>query len=743
MLYQDELLQLFRETDSRPMRVNELMGVLQLPRGDRSALRRSLARLVEKGLIVKSKGRRYSLRRSSRTVTGRLEVNPRGFGFISPERSPDGLSGDIYVAAGDMNAAVQGDRVVARLQDRDGTGRARGIVLRIVERSVSRIVGRLALSATGRAFVTPFDRRFTADIAIEGPVETDVKHGEMVEVELKQLRALQESPTGKVVEVLGNEDAAGVDTTIVLRMHGISEEMDSNAMEEAFRLGSEVKEEDFEGRSDFRTLDTLTIDGDDARDFDDAISLGRTPSGNNWLGVHIADVAHYVAELGPLDRMAYERGTSVYFPDRAVHMFPAGLATGLCSLKPNQDRLVQTCFMEIDDGGNVVRFEFHDGVIHSDARMTYQDVNSILNDRDTEVLTRHLRFVPMLKRMEELFRTLHGRRHRRGAIEFELPQAEFRMNESGGIDAIAPSVRNTAHRIVEEFMLAANETVASYLENRKAPGLFRNHARPELLSVSEFESFINTLGHSLMVSPESAEPVHFQRLIERLKGTPEERPISLLMLRSMQQARYESKNSGHFGLASDSYTHFTSPIRRYPDLVVHRCLRRARQETAMGKQGGHDELAGIARHASSRERRAEEAERELIEWKKVRFMTSKVGEEFTGYVTGVAQFGLFVELVEHFVEGLVHIESMVDDYYHFVEKQYQLHGENSGKIYRLGDNVRVQLVRVDREYRRMELGLVEMFEHAKTTKNGPSMFARRRRKRRRVQASSTSGRRQQ
>jgi len=734
-LYLDELLQLFRKNSSQPMTVNALMQKLELPGSDRSALRRSLSRLVEKGLLVKSKGRRYSLRGRTRTVTGRLEVNPRGFGFISPEQFGDGLSGDIYVAATDMNSAVHGDRVVVRVQQRDGTGRVRGVVLRIMERSVSRIVGRLGLTGSGRAFVTPFDRRFTMDIAVDDLGETDVEQGEMVEVELARLKTLMGSMTGRVVEVIGNEDAPGVDATIILRKHGISEETDPAAMEEAKRLGTAVKEKDLEGRTDFRALDTLTIDGDDARDFDDALTLKQLPNGNCSLGVHIADVAHYVMENGPLDRMAYERGTSVYFPDRAVHMFPSGLATGLCSLKPNQDRLVQTCLMEIDNDGNVVRFEFHDGIIHSDARMTYQDVNLILNDRDTKATSRYSRFVPMLKGMKGLFSTLHAHRHRRGAIEFDLPQAEFRTNESGEIEAITPSVRDIAHRIVEEFMLIANETVARYLVTEGVPGLFRVHERPDSLAVSEFEGFINTLGHSLMVSPESAEPIHFQRLIERLKGTAEERPVSLLILRSMQQARYETINCGHFGLASSNYTHFTSPIRRYPDLVVHRCLRAARQATAIGRQGSHEELVGIARHTSSRERRAEEAERELVEWKKVRFMAGKVGEEFTGYVTGVAQFGLFVELCEHFVEGLVHIDSMVDDYYRFVEKQYMLHGQNTGKVYRLGDSVRVQLVRVDREHRRMELGLVEILEHARRSKNGRSSGARHWRRNRQGQAS--------
>ena len=402
----------------------------------------------------------------------------------------------------------------------------------------------------------------------------------------------------------------------------------------------------------------------------------------------------------------------MYFPERAVHMFPAELATGLCSLNAHVDRLVQSCLMEVDRRGNVVRYEMHDGVINSDARMTYADVNAILTDHDPETMSRHAELVPMFALMHELFETLNARRRRRGSIDFDLPETEVVLSELGEIEAIIPSERNVAHRLIEEFMLLANETVATHLVAHGTPALHRVHEAPDIKKVEDFEAFITTLGYSLAALGHTLRPKHFQKLIERMRGTPEERPIAALMLRTMQKARYDAASLGHFGLAAEHYTHFTSPIRRYPDLVVHRMLRESRQGalTDARREELDDELPEVARHTSAMERRADEAERELLQWKKVRFMADKVGDEYHGYITGVAAFGLFVELIEHFVEGLVHISSMADDYYRFVEQQHVLRGENTKRVYRLGDKVLVQVVRVDMDRRQVDLGLVEILE---------------------------------
>jgi ribonuclease R len=479
-----------------------------------------------------------------------------------------------------------------------------------------------------------------------------------------------------------------------------------------------VKEKDIRGRTDFRTTTTVTIDGEHARDFDDAITIEKLPNGHYWLGVHIADVSHYVPEGSALDEEAYDRGTSVYFPERAVHMFPSELATGLCSLNPRVDRLVQSCLMEIDRRGEVVRYEMHDGVIHSDARMTYTDVNAILTDRDRATMAKYASLVPMFETMRELFEILNQRRKRRGSIDFDLKEPEIILDDEGMVEEITALERNVAHRIIEEFMLAANETVARHLDENNVPTLYRIHEDPDPLKVEQFEEFISTLGYSLGAPSNAVKPRHFQRLVEKIHGKPEEKPIAFLMLRTMQKARYDAQNTGHFGLAFSNYCHFTSPIRRYPDLVVHRSLRESRQGMPEDRREElTEELPDMGRHTSERERRASDAERELVQWKKVRFMADKVGDEFEGYITGVTAFGLYIELIEHFVEGMVHVSTMADDYYRFVERAHILRGENTGRVYRLGDKVHVQVIKVDMERRQVDLGLVEILDKVRAAEH--------------------------
>jgi ribonuclease R len=537
----------------------------------------------------------------------------------------------------------------------------------------------------------------------------------MVVVEITRWPSAARAPAGRIVEVLGRITDPGVDTRIIIRKFRIPDQHSEEAVAEAVRLGGSVKERDIRGRMDFRGVTTVTIDGEHARDFDDAITIERLPNGHYWLGVHIADVSHYVRDGSALDEEAYERGTSVYFTERAVHMFPAELATGLCSLNPHVDRLVQSCLMEVDGRGTVVRYEIHDGVINSDARMTYTAVNAILTERDPDVTRRYHLLVPQFELMRELFELLNQRRRRRGSIDFDLPEAEVILSEIGEIEAIVASERNIAHRIIEEFMLLANETVAGHLERQRMPALHRIHEAPDAKKVEEFDAFIATLGYGLAARGRALTPKHFQKLIDQIRGKPEERPIAALMLRTMQKARYDAASLGHFGLAAEHYTHFTSPIRRYPDLVVHRVLRESKKGAlaAARRDELEEELPETARHASEMERRADDAERELLQWKKVWFMADKLGEEYQGFVTGVAAFGLFVELVEHYVEGLVHVSSMADDYYRFVEQEHALHGEHTRKSYRLGDRVRVRVARVDMERRQIDFGLVDGLEQAR------------------------------
>jgi ribonuclease R len=711
MLSRDDVLRQIQAKVQHPATARDLAHILEIPRDERQSFKRQLKALVADGALLQIRGNRFGVAGKMDVVVGRLQTNPRGFGFVVPEQTDGDKREDVFINASNLLEAMHGDRVVARIERRSEKG-AEGRIIRILQRSQETIVGRFETDEAGLGYVVPFDRRVLTDVHIPTGQASSAEPGEMVLVEITRWPTATRGPIGRVAEVLGRIDEPGVDTQIIIRKHGIPDAHSEESVEEARRLGTAVKERDIRGRTDFRGVTTVTIDGEHARDFDDAITIERLKNGNYWLGVHIADVSHYVKEGSALDEEAYERGTSVYFPERAVHMFPSELATGLCSLNPHVDRMVQSCLMEVDRRGTVVRYEMHDGVINSDARMTYTAVNAILTERDAGAIAQYRELVPMFEQMHELFEILHARRRRRGSIDFDLPETEVILSEFGEIEAIVPSERNVAHRLIEEFMLLANETVAAHLVAHDTPALHRVHEPPDIKKVEDFEEFITTLGYSLASRGQTVQPKHFQKLIDRMRGTPEERPIAALMLRTMQKAKYDASPLGHFGLAAEHYTHFTSPIRRYPDLVVHRMLRESRQGpmTEARREELEDELPEAGRHTSEMERRADDAERELLQWKKVRFMADKVGDEYEGYITGVAAYGLFIELIEHFVEGLVHISSMADDYYRFIEQQHVLRGENTKKVYRLGDRVLVQVVRVDMERRQVDLGLVEILE---------------------------------
>lgn len=720
----EHVLDAIRQRVDHPSTVRELMQRLRLPREQRTTLRRRLRALVEAGELIRVRGNRYGVPERMQLVTGHVHVHPRGFGFVTAEQPVEKLEGDLFIAGANLNQAMHGDRVVARIEHRKDAGRAEGRIIRILGRASDSLVGRFEIDESGLGYVVPFDRRMVMDVHVPRGAAGVAKAGEMVVVEITRWPSATRGPVGRVTDVLGDIDRPGVDTDLIIRKHGIPDAHAADAVAEAEAAGTEVSLRDIRGRQDFREWFTVTIDGESARDFDDAVTVEQLPNGNLWLGVHIADVSHYVREGGPLDTAAFERSTSVYFPDRALHMFPEALATGLCSLNPHVDRLVQSCLMEIDTNGDVCRYELHDGVIHSDARLTYAEVNVILNpptmgsqDTPASLPTHPSWLVSMLALLRETFERLHERRRRRGSIDFDLPAAEFLLDDGGRVEAIVMAERNVAHRLIEEFMLVANETVATHLEERGVATLFRVHESPDPKKIEEFEDFVTSLGYSLG-KIDDATPSQFQELLVRLRGKPEERAVAFLMLRTMQQARYDASNLGHFGLATASYAHFTSPIRRYPDLVVHRAVKQSRRGSGRRRRVVRmpettRAIDAMAVHTSQMERRAEAAEREIVQWKKVRFMADKVGEEFTGWVTGVTAFGLFVELVEQFVEGLVHISTMADDYYLFVERQHELRGENLGSVYKLGDRVRVQLVRVDREHRQLELALTKVLERVR------------------------------
>jgi ribonuclease R len=718
---EQEILRLMRERVDHPATAKELLRLLRIPREERATFKRRLRALVASGALVEIRGNRFGLSDKMNLVVGRVSTNPRGFAFVEPESAADAPS-SIFVPGNNLNQAMHGDRVVVRVEHGRDADRAEGRIVRVLSRGSERVVGRYDVDDTGRGFVVPFDRRLLIDMHVPAGETMGAAAGEMVTAEVTRWPTATRPALGRIVEILGPLDAPGVDTQVIIRKYNLPDAHGEDAVAEARRLGHAVRERDVKGRTDFRSWQTVTIDGEHARDFDDAISIDRLPNGNFWLGVHIADVSHYVEEDSALDAEAYERGTSVYFPERAVHMFPAELATGLCSLNPHVDRLVQSCLMEVDRRtGAVLRYEMHDGVIHSDARMTYTDVNAILTERDPVAMARYEAFVPAFERMHELFEILHNRRRRRGSIDFDLSESEILLDDEGQVEAVVASERNVAHRIIEEFMLLANETVAAHLEKAAMPTLYRIHETPDPLKVQTFEAFISTLGYSLPSEGGVLHPGDFQRLVERIRGTPEEKPIAFLLLRTMQKARYDPSNAGHFGLAADAYAHFTSPIRRYPDLVVHRTLRASRGPVdAEHREELAEDLPEMARHTSERERRANDAERELVQWKKVRFMADKVGDEFEGYVTGVSAYGLYLELIEHFVEGMVHVSTMADDYYRFIENAHVLRGEKNGRVYRLGDRLKVQVIRVDLERRQIDLGVSEILEAVRVSEGGRS-----------------------
>jgi len=694
----------------KPVSVREVVRRLGLAGEDRRALKTVLRRLIEEGSVVKIRGTRIGLPSRMNLVVGRLSCNPGGFGFVVPERTGTGGS-DVYVSAVNMKEALHGDRVVARVERVTAKG-PEGRIIRVLERSLQRLVGRYEDDGRFGGHVIPFDRRVLHELFIPPEFSAGAAPGQMVSAEITRPPTATRNPSGRVLEVLGRLEEPGVDLKVVMSKYGLPDSFPAEVEAEAERVPREVRAKEVEGRTDFRSWPTVTVDPETARDHDDAISLERLPNGHWRLGVHIADVAHYVPEGSPLDQEAYLRGTSVYFPDRVVPMLPEHLSSHICSLVEGEDRLTQSAVLELDGRGKVRKAEFHDGVIRSDARMSYQQVQAIVGG-DASLRERFAPLVRQLEHMDELAKLMRKRRYERGSLDFDLPEPKLVLGASGEMTGIVATERLDSMRVIEEFMLAANEAVAGRLHRAGAGALYRIHERPDPERVEEFTELAASFGYRIPGDLEDVRPEDFQLVLRQIEGKPEEKLISYLLLRTMKLARYHEENLGHFGLAADMYAHFTSPIRRYPDLVAHRALRALRRGGDPGAQPGFlQALPEMGRHLSDMERRATDAERELVEWKKVRFMADKLGDAFAGYVTGVQAFGLFVELEEVYVQGLVHVSSMSDDYYRFDERAHTLTGENTGKSYRLGDRVEVQVARVDLERRQVDFALIDVLARA-------------------------------
>ena len=819
MLNEREILNRIERQPNRTVGYKQLVKELGLRGGEeRRELEGQLNRLVSRGDLVEVERDRYALpvaAANKNLIAGSLSMHRDGYGFVTPESEEvrRTVEGDIYVPAHAIGAAMHGDRVLVEISATKGDGRAEGRIVKIARRAHRTVVGTFHYGDRYN-YVEPIDAKLTQAIIIPAGSElpeskkggqeasphrvlgrearrkeiTDLE-GVVVDVEITGWPSGTHNPRGRVIEVLGYEEDFGVDVEIIIRKHHLPHTFPDDVLAEAKSIPAQIPRRLLEHRKDYRDLPIVTIDGETARDFDDAVLVRRLDNGNFELQVHIADVAQYVTPGSALDREAFLRGTSVYFPDRAIPMLPLELSTDICSLRPELDRLVLSCVMEIDHAGEILGYDIHEGVIRSAARMTYTNVFRIL-ESDAAAREDYAPLIDEFERMRDLALLLNRKRVKRGSIDFDLPEPVIEFDEAGLMQGVSRSERNFAHRLIEEFMLAANECVASYLEQRGIPSLYRIHEKPDAKKVYDFEVIAATFGYSLGVgalpirrvqmhgdrrarhgsgrNPRTVEipqevhitPRMYQKLTQKIAGKPEERILSYLMLRSLKQARYSEENEGHFALATPTYTHFTSPIRRYPDLIVHRILKQVlqaapgeyrrptqeklsarqqksspwskrRQENAgrgtshdgggkrQGRHGGPEEntrgegpideqeLHNIGIETSRSERRADEAERELMEWKKVRFMEDKIGEDFHALIISVTKYGIFVELNDLFVEGLIPINSLADDRYTYRENTRQIIGERSGRQFSLGDRVRVILDRIDRTQRKLQFALFE------------------------------------
>jgi ribonuclease R len=717
------ILKFVRENQSRSFILRDVVRLLDLDSDERRNLQHYLDELDGQGVIHRIKRGRYALPSKEALVSGVLLCHRDGYGFVRPEdRSV--YSQDIYLPARNMEEALHGDRVLIKVTRKKRTSRParrarpaegepeerlEGTVLRVLERGHPSIVGRY-YDHPRFPMVVPLDTRMFQEVLIPPQYNKGARNGQVVVVTLLAPPGRYQNPQGRVVGILGYPGDKDIEYKVVEYKYGLPVEFSPRTLEELAAIPDRVLDHERFGREDFRDEPAVTIDGEDAHDFDDAVTLEKLPSGHFLLGVHIADVSHYVRDDTSLDADAFARGTSVYFPDRAIPMLPPKLSNGICTLKPDEDRLVLSVIMEVDRCGQVVKRRFTEAILRSRARMTYTSVARILLEKDREERSRYAELVPLFEAMEELCLILSEKRYQRGAVDFDLPEAEIEFDRNGCVIRVVPAERNIAHRIIEEFMLLANETVAERLTMSGGPALYRVHEKPDPEKVRNFAEFALALGYSLGNRVGEYRPRDFQKFVAQLEGKPEGRFLAYLMLRSFMQARYSAENLGHFGLAAAEYTHFTSPIRRYPDLVVHRllkeCLKEHPLEEWRGKMSAR--LPEIAAHTSARERNADEAEREIEKIKKVQFMADKVGDEFEGIVFSVIRQGFFVELLEHYVEGFVPVGTLIEDRYFYKEKTHSFVGERHHRHFKLGTRVLVRLDHADQETYRLTFSVVRL-----------------------------------
>ena len=675
-----------------PMKMKEMAAILQVKKDDRQDLKEILDALEAEGKIHRTQKGNYIKGQANR-LAGIHQAHARGFGFVSIEGSDD----DVFIPEEESNGALQGDEV--EIQITRGAGKREGLrqegkVIRIIKRGTSQIVGYYQKSKTF-GFVLPDNQKFLQDVFVPEEKSKGAVTGHKVVVRLTSYGGDGKKPEGEVVEILGHVNDPGTDVLSIAMSYELPIEFPEKVRNQAERVAKPVSDADRAGRRDLRDVSMVTIDGEDAKDLDDAVSL-NVCDGYYYLGVHIADVTNYVQENSALDREAKKRGTSVYLADRVIPMLPHTLSNGICSLNEGEDRLALSCLMKINEKGEIVDHEIVESVIRVDRRMTYTAVKRILEDGDEEQCRLYRDFVPMFQQMQTLSALLRAKRHRRGAVDFDFPETKVVLDETGCPIALKAYERNTATKLIEDFMLAANETVAEDFFWREIPFVYRIHEAPDEEKIRKLAVFLHNFGYTMHVGTNEIHPKEIQKLLARVEGKPEEPMIARLALRSMKQAKYTPENEGHFGLATAYYTHFTSPIRRYPDLQIHRIIK----ETLRGRMNEErichyqSILEEVTKHASETERRAEEAERETVKLKKVQYMKDKIGEEYEGVISGITKWGMYVEL-PNTIEGLVHVANMTDDHYEYIEDRYEMQGIHTGKTYRLGQTILVRVIGAD------------------------------------------------
>lgn len=702
MAFAEHLLDFMRERAYKPMTEGELISALNIDPRETDLLLKTLNYLEKQGLVVKNRRGKYGVPEKMNLIVGKLEGHPGGYAFLLPD---DPEIDDIYISREDMNGAMHGDRVLVRPKiAAKANSKAEGEVIRILQRALKTVVGTVE-RGKHFSFVVPDDKRIFYDLYVPKDKTIGAKNGQKVVAKITEWPEKRRNPSGEIVEILGYPDEPGVDVLSIIKKYELPLDFPEKVKRQVQQIPDEVLREDLVGREDFRHLKTITIDNEDAKDLDDAVSIEKTSDGYR-LGVHIADVSYYVEEKSPLDVEALKRGCSVYLVDRVIPMLPPKLSNGICSLNPRADRLTMSVIIDFDSEANIKSYKITPGVIKTCERMTYTQVNKILEEEDKETIERFDYLVEDLHWMKELAEKLSHKRFARGSLDFELDEAKVILDENGHPVDVVKEERRISSSIIEEFMIVANEVVAEHIFWLKIPLVYRIHENPDEEKINSLKEFLYNFGYTLK-GTQNLKPKSLQQILEQVKGKPEQRLINTMLLRSLRQARYSGVNFGHFGLASLYYTHFTAPIRRYPDLIVHRILRKQLQNDIDQKQEKKlvKIVERVAKLSSERERVAEEAERESVDLKIAEYMASRIGETYEAIVSGVTSFGIFVEL-DNTIEGLVHVSHMEDDYYHFNEKTMALIGERTGKTFRIGDVVQVKVYNVNIAERHIDFVLV-------------------------------------